>query len=381
MIFKQIQKQYAGEALTLKDAAKDAAFGAALGAVTGPIGVIGGSQVTESTSTLVKFGIRSLVGSSAGAASGAVVEGSRYLNGDQVSLSSLKNSVTTGATAGFVGAGLSHFASSASNQISSGLSKAAVRIGVQTAATAATDAGIQLAQNGTVDTQQLIINTTGQVVVSTAAEAGSSMAQRTTAYNNKINNKLIDSKNPTAEERAQIKSVLDEANSLKSNSINRKRVGEHKIHALDRNRRGQIAGDIKIGGDDVGRGKGRVISEKQNGKYVYVDHTLDHDYKSCKSTASQIPVDGKYGMDEMGKFLTTKENLHKENTSKFFTGKDFYGIDKIGKIFNTGKTIVGKGAKEIQEIEKYLPGKDLYGATNIATENAGKLYNWMKSKL
>lgn len=230
--------------------------------------------------------------------SGAVGETARYIKGEEVTLGSVAKSVGMGAVVGTVGGASSQFASSVSSGVSNEVGQAVTRVAVQGTSAAATDAGLQLIQTGTINTEQLMLNTIGQATVAGAAEVSSSMAQRTDAYNNRINNEKISNSNLSPEEAQKVKNMIKDANSGKLDGT--KKVGENNLHVLERDRAGQVAGDIGPGGENGRRGAGRVIMENHKGKYVYVDHTMDHDYKGCKANVTvSNPLDATLRSDQI----------------------------------------------------------------------------------
>lgn len=288
--------------MTLKETSKEVALGSTIGALTGPIGASGGTLFKGATG-LARLGIRTLAGSSAGAVSGAIVETSRAINGEEVTGKSFMKSIGMGALMGAVGGASAQAASSASSKVSNEVTKAITRVGVQGASAAATDAGIQYYQTGEVDLAQTALNTTGQLVVATTAEVSSAAAQRTNAYANKVNNQLVDENvkkdNLTPKEAQEIKDRMKALNNMKGEVKPGGKVGEGNAHVLEdrtnSKRGGQIAVDFGSKSEDGRRGGGRVITENIKGKQIYVDHTTEHDYKGCRETIRgqiQNPIDG-----------------------------------------------------------------------------------------
>lgn len=234
------------------------------------------------------------------------------MKGEEVTLSSMAKSIVMGAVVGTVGGASSQVASSVSSEISNEIGQAVTRVAVQGTSAAATDAGLQLIQTGTINTEQLMLNAIGQATVAGAAEVSSSMAQRTDAYNNRINNEKINNSNLPPEEAQKVKNIIKDANSGKLDGT--KKVGENNLHVLERDRVGQVAGDIGPGGENGRRGAGRVIIENHKGKYVYVDHTMDHDYKGCKANVTvSNPLDATLRADQINANLLlnneTDDNL------------------------------------------------------------------------
>ena len=297
LVLSPVQKHLSGECVTAKESAKEVALGATIGAITGPIGAAG-STVAKGASTLMRFGIRAIAGASAGAVSGAVGEGARYLKDEEVTPSSFLKSVAMGAVVGTIGGASSQLASSASSSVSNEVGQAVTRVAVQGTSAAATDAGLQLYHSGTIDAQQLILNTTGQITVAGAAELSSSVAQRTDAYNTKINNEKISSSNLSHEDAPKVKDMIKDANAGKLDGT--KKVGDNNLHVLERDRTGQVAGDIGQAGENGRRGAGRAILENYKGKFVLVDHTMDHDYKGCKANVTvSNPLDATLRADQV----------------------------------------------------------------------------------
>lgn len=277
LIFNPIQKMISGERMTLKDTSKDVLVSGTIGAITGPMG---GGLITR--------------GVKAGVVSGAVIETSRAVSGEEVTVDSVVKSMALGAVVGAVGGASAKAANNLTKDVLSQTTKAVTRVGVQGASAAATDVGLQLYQTGEVDLKQTALHTTGQLVVSTTAEVSSLKAQKTTAYANKVNNQLIDENmakdNLTNQEKQELKNQLRSLNSMDDV----KPGGQSNAHVLEdrpnSKRAGQIAVDFGSKSEDGSRGGGRVITEKINGKQIYVDHTTEHDYKGCRgSIRGQMP--------------------------------------------------------------------------------------------
>ena len=141
--------------MTGKDYVTDVAVGTVIGAASGGIGA-GGSLLTKGkgasgASGVAKFGVRAGAGVLSGAAGGAISETGRAIKWEKVDAGSVVKSVGVGALCGGLGGAGSHIASNASKAVSGEVTKAAVRIGTQTTAGAAVDAGVQLAETGKVD--------------------------------------------------------------------------------------------------------------------------------------------------------------------------------------------------------------------------------------
>jgi hypothetical protein len=67
------------------------------------------------------------------------------------------------------------------------------------------------------------------------------VAQRTTAYNNRVNERLLRDSKVKPEVAREIKEVISEANGLKEGAIARGRyAGSKNIHILRRDRTGQV---------------------------------------------------------------------------------------------------------------------------------------------
>ena len=150
MVINPISKKASGERMTGKDYVTDVAVGTVIGAASGGIGA-GGSVLTKGASGVAKFGVRAGAGVLSGAAGGAISETGRAIKGEEVDVGSVVKSVGVGALCGGLGGAGSHIASNASKAVSGEVTKAAVRIGTQTTAGAAVDAGVQLAETGKVD--------------------------------------------------------------------------------------------------------------------------------------------------------------------------------------------------------------------------------------
>lgn len=126
----------------------------------------GGTLLAEGTSTLVRFGIRALAGTSAGFVSAAVQETSKLVKGERVTPKSFGKSLAIGAVVGTVGGASAQLAFQASSQVTHEVGRAVgavTRIGVQGASAAVTDAGLQYYQNKRVNFQQLGLHAMGQV--------------------------------------------------------------------------------------------------------------------------------------------------------------------------------------------------------------------------
>jgi signal recognition particle subunit SEC65 len=272
-----------------------------------------------------------------------------------------------------VGGASTHAASNLSKGVSSGIAKAATRITVQASTAAATDAGLQLAQNGEIDAKQLLLNTAGQITVATTAEVSQNLSQRADTYKKKINSEMIKDnidKEPVADKKElnkKLNAIANDLNNLKMDDVEMKinevkeynkvrsdvnqleehkrilkvisdndklnprqkaevkkmyaqkhdlpetktmkninkrittlneRLGELKpekagpnnMHFLHGERTGQIAVDL-IDTETGERSGERAIFEKNGNKIVYTDHTMDHDYKNCRNTSSNIIPD------------------------------------------------------------------------------------------
>lgn len=69
-------------------------------------------------------------------------------------------------------------------------------------------------------------------------------------------------------------------------------IDSANAHFLQGDRSGQIAFDLTPANAETGeRGAQRAIFEKHGGKYVYADHTLDHDYKGCRTNVGNLIKD------------------------------------------------------------------------------------------
>lgn len=314
-----------------------------VGAITGPIGA-GGSAMAQGASGLAKFGFRMGAGAAAGGVSGTVSEAAKAIRGEEVSVGSFAKSITIGAVAGTVGGASTHIGSNVSKGVSNEVGKAVTRIGVQASSAAATDAGLQYYDKGEIDFKQTMLTTAGQLTVATTAEISQGMAQRSKAYNAKVNNERINEeleqknvKNPE-EVKAKLQSAIEAAHEtppkalddtlkrtdvykthqqellkihnnpeltfaqkaelrgeyirqhslpekntmkiIKNKIYKSERVGDSNIHKLKGGRDGQYAIDIKS--DTKGRGSERAILVDKNGKYVLAEFTTDHNYDGTK---------------------------------------------------------------------------------------------------
>lgn len=203
-------------------------------------------------------------------------------------LLSAAKSAGIGALVGTVSGAAAGGASSAAHCLQSEIGKVATRISVQGATAAATDVAIQCCQDKEFDWKQTVLNTVGQVAVASTAEATSAGIQRTSRYANKVSMGLIDAKvkenilspDHIKEIKAHVKMVnaMDPQEFKSPNVLDRDR---NNLHILARNpRKDQVA--VDFGEYTSGRGEGRVILEKTKGNYVYLDHTIEHDYKNAR---------------------------------------------------------------------------------------------------
>ncbi|KAG5668785.1 hypothetical protein PVAND_016711 [Polypedilum vanderplanki] len=320
LILSPIQKQITGECMTASETIKDIALSATIGGITGPLGA-GANALAKGASGIARIGIRALAGSSAGAVSGAICEGAKYMNGEKVTSKSFIKSVSVGAVVGTVGGFTAQVASSASNKVSGEVTKAATRVAVQGTSAAATDATIQIAQTGKIDTKQLLLNTTGQLTVATTAEVSASLSQRTTAYNNRMNEELMQKNNVTPEDARKFNKIIEKANAVNKEKLETgKKIGSNNLHILKGDRAGQIAGDYGPKSETGGRGAGRLILEEHRGNKYYVDHTAEHKYQDCqysiKSNRLHNPLDGNLRADQVRANLTFVDDEIDENKKK-----------------------------------------------------------------
>lgn len=128
MILTPLQKLYFGERVILKDQAKDVALGSTIGAVTRPIGSTG-SSIAKGMSAIPRLCINTMASSTAGAASGAVVEGYRYVNGEKVTAESVKKSMAFGGVVGVFGGASAAIANKVSGSLSNGVSRLVAKVG------------------------------------------------------------------------------------------------------------------------------------------------------------------------------------------------------------------------------------------------------------
>jgi len=177
LVFSPIQKYMSKECVTLKESAKDVAIGATIGGVTGPIGAIG-SIASRGASAAVQIGARIAAGSSAGAVTGILSEGAKAMQGEEVTLKSVTHSAFVGAAVGTIGGASSQIARGVTKPLTNEIGRAVTRIAVQGSSSAVTDAGVQLVQSGTVNPQQLILNTTGKMALATTAEVSTSVTKQ-----------------------------------------------------------------------------------------------------------------------------------------------------------------------------------------------------------
>lgn len=122
------------------------------------------------------------------------------------------------------------------------------------------------------------------MTVATTAEVSSHMAQRTTAFNQKVNNELMKKSDLSANEAKQVKEIIQEIPKIDQNKLKKGHYQTDKnIHVLRRDRNGQIAADLNANGQ---RGVDRVVFEEIDGKHYYVDRTKDHNYKGLKPSVT-----------------------------------------------------------------------------------------------
>jgi hypothetical protein len=235
-----IYKYFKDERITADEMAKDVALSGTIGAVTGPIGS-GGSALARTSTGITKFLIRTTTSSVAGAVGGAIAKGARFVKGEIVTVPEVVSAMKAGALVGTVGGVTGEIANGITSNISGEIVRGLSRVGITGATSAATDAGVQYYENGTVDGKQVMINAAGQMVVAATAETSAAVSQRTTAYNNKVNDQLLRDRKVTPEQAQEIKEVIKEANSLKKGAIDKSRyAGERNFHQLARDRKGQI---------------------------------------------------------------------------------------------------------------------------------------------
>lgn len=261
-----------------------------------------GSTVAKGFSGLAKFGIRTAFSSGAGAVSGAIGGLTSELSKDNKTIGSVllstAKSAGIGAIVGTVGGAASGGASSAAHCIQSEVGKVATRLTVQGATAAVTDISIQCCQDKEFDWQQTLLNTVGQVAVASTAEATSAAAQRTSKYANKISMERIDDNaskdNLSADHVKEIKTHIETVNALDKtdfkspNVLDRDRSNLHVLEERTKTPRvRQVSVDFGEVANRNGRLEGRVILEQTKDTYVYLDHTLNHDYKNAELTVKR----------------------------------------------------------------------------------------------
>jgi len=227
MVMNPIAKKMSGERMTGKDYAADVAIGAVTGAATGGIGA-GGAAVSAGRSGLVKLGTRAGAGVISGVTGGAISETGRAVKGEEVDAKSFGKSLAFGAVCGGIGGASTHGASNLSKLPSSGVARAATRIGTQAAAGATVDAAVQKATTGKVDLGNVLVQAGGQAAIATTAEVGRYGAVRTGAYNKQQNKHRIKQEVKNKEEIKEVIKMIESAN-----EISKKDLTEMKNNAND----------------------------------------------------------------------------------------------------------------------------------------------------
>ncbi|KAG5669320.1 hypothetical protein PVAND_017208 [Polypedilum vanderplanki] len=298
-----LYKFYKKERMTADETAKDVAVGATMGVVLAPIAV-GGNAIANCTSGLAKFSVKTLTSSASGAVGSIVSKGSRLINGE-VAKAELIESPKHGAFVGSLGGITGEFANGISSKISSNFGSVITKLGITGVSTAAIDTGIQFAEKGEVDVDQVVASTASQLVVATTAEASAAAAKRTIAYNNKINEQQMKKNNVDPELKKEIKEIIKLANSEEKAIAKGRYVTDKNIHKLYRDREGQFAADgVGSIAENGKRGGFRIIMEKVANKFVYVGHSENHDYKNIKTLS---PNESNFFKD-----FFTQKNIHVE---------------------------------------------------------------------
>lgn len=89
-----------------------------------------------------------------------------------------------------------------------------------------------------------------------------------------------------------IKAINRNINKLnqKASDLRPVKIGDNNAHFLSGDRVGQVAADLNLGDVETGehRNGERAVFEKHGDTYVYADHTLDHDYESCRKGVENL---------------------------------------------------------------------------------------------
>lgn len=91
----------------------------------------------------------------------------------------------------------------------------------------------------------------------------------------------------------KVKHINRNINLLKAqaNGLRPQFIGKDKMHFLYGDRTGQIAVDLAPPDSSGERSLQRAVFEIHGDKFVYADHTLDHDYEGCRKNVSNLITD------------------------------------------------------------------------------------------
>lgn len=75
------------------------------------------------------------------------------------------------------------------------------------------------------------------------------------------------------------------------------KMGPNNVHFLRGDREGQVAIDLSPRDLETGQRSGdRVILQRQDGRFIYADHTTTHDYENCRKNISNLIPDSYDGL-------------------------------------------------------------------------------------
>lgn len=97
----------------------------------------------------------------------------------------------------------------------------------------------------------------------------------------------VNPKNPVKNLNKQIQ-YLNE----KAGDVNPQKMGKNNMHFLRGDREGQVAIDLSPRDPETGQRSGdRVLLTHKNGKFIYTDHTSEHDYPNCRKNINNLIPD------------------------------------------------------------------------------------------
>lgn len=103
----------------------------------------------------------------------------------------------------------------------------------------------------------------------------------------------------------------------KAGGLNPQKMGENNMHFLRGEREGQIAIDLSARDPETGQRSGdRVLMTHKNGKFLYTDHTSQHDYENCRKNINNLIPDPFDGLRPEHVNLDAKDYEDDENTKK-----------------------------------------------------------------